>query len=165
MAYSHTIAARSSLSLIGRRSRRFIKLYLIFPMGCSAFSKLKPTSPTPVSHQGVEIKDSQLVISTRDVRLIVDGNEIGIGVTKCVGRACNRACWTVYICPVLSQQVVGGERLSFDRLDIRNVMAWLRPFYFDYRFIIFEVDSARQSARQDFSSSSIALTAKVSCPR
>jgi len=36
------------------------------------------------------------VISTRDVRLIVDGNEIGIGVAKCVGRACNRACWTVY---------------------------------------------------------------------
>src|SRR5271163_4089768 len=65
-------------------------------MGCSTFSKLKPTSPTPVSHQGVEIKDSQLVISTRDVRLIVDGNEIGIGVAKCVGRACNRACWTVY---------------------------------------------------------------------
>src|SRR5271163_1999371 len=63
-------------------------------MGCSTFSKLKPTSPTPVSHQGVEIKDSQLVISTRDVRLIVDGSEIGIGVAKCVGRACNRACWT-----------------------------------------------------------------------
>jgi hypothetical protein len=36
------------------------------------------------------------VVSTRDVRLIVDGNEIGIGVAKCVGRACNRACWTVY---------------------------------------------------------------------
>ena len=105
------------------------------------------------------------MVSTHDVRLIVDGNEIGIGVAKCVGRACNRACWTVNICPVLSQQVVGGERLSFDRLDIRNVMAWLRPFYFDYRFIIFEVDSARQSARQDFSNSSIALTAKVSCPR
>jgi hypothetical protein len=30
------------------------------------------------------------VVSTRDVRLIVNGNEIGIGVAKYVGRACNR---------------------------------------------------------------------------
>jgi hypothetical protein len=37
------------------------------------------------------------VISTRDARLIVDGNEIGIEVAKCVGRACNQACWTVYV--------------------------------------------------------------------
>ena len=28
--------------------------------------------------------------------LIVDGNKIGIAVALCVGRACNRACWTVY---------------------------------------------------------------------
>ena len=37
------------------------------------------------------------MISARDVRLVVDGNEIGKGWQSVWVALCNPACWTVYI--------------------------------------------------------------------
>jgi hypothetical protein len=59
------------------------------------------------------------VAGTHDVRLIVDGSEIGIGVAKCVGRALQSgACWTVY--KPLPSYVILNEARAMTKMLITN---------------------------------------------
>jgi hypothetical protein len=76
------------------------------------------------------------VASMCDVRLIVDGDEIGRGLAKRVGRAGNRACWSVHDaaygstwCIHTLSQRLHSQPLTLPPTKRRSTMCPIRIYY------------------------------------